>query len=227
MQKLRYIFLNFLLKIKTLLQSSKNKKNKSNITPESKVSMNSAALLNFVSETEKIRAEVEELAEKIVMQFKNDTDKTLEILKKKKVKVYRTRFAVKILQNIGEKQGFITPLKGFKALYLNFVFGLICDKKLVISTKTQSVFVFNKNHIDPYFLSAQIYKWVAMRKKMGGFEFSVQEKFKKLYNKMTESEINKLSANEIFAIKEAIARESEASDFALKLHSEQKIKSDN
>ena len=87
------------------------------------------------------------------------------------------------------------------------------------------MFIFNRNHVEPFYLAAQIYKWVALKKKMPGFEFEVQEKFKKLYGKMTEKEINKMSADEIFAVKEALARENEASDFGLRLYSEQKIKS--
>jgi len=223
MFKVRQVYLQFLLKVKNLLESIKGKLNKSNIHPESKVSINSAAQLNMVSETEKLCKEVEELSEKIIMNFKNDTEKTLEFIKKKNVKVYRSRFAVKLLRNINEQQGFIIPLKGFKAFYINLIFGLLCDKKINLKTKTEPMFIFNKNKVDVYYLASQIYKWVAFRKKLPGFEFPVQEKFKKLYNRMTEKELNKLSADEIFAIKEVIARESEASDFSIKLHSEQKI----
>jgi len=223
MFKVRQIYLNFLLKVKNLLESIKGKLNKSNIHPESKVSINSAAQLNMVSETEKLCKEVEELSEKIIMNFKSDTDKTLEFIKKKNVKVYRSRFAVKLLRNINEQQGFIIPLKGFKAFYINFIFGLLCEKKIIFKAETDAMFIFNKNKVDVYYLASQIYKWIAFRKKLPGFEFSVQEKFKKLYNRMTEKELNKLSADEIFAIKEVIARESEASDFSIRLHSEQKI----
>jgi len=222
MDKIKYLYLKFLLKIKNLSDSLKGKYNKSDIKPQSKVKMNSAAQLNFVSETEKIKAEVEELSQKIILKYKSDTDKTLEFIKKKNVKVCRTKFAVKLLGNIGEEQGFIPPLKGFKAFYINFVFGLICDKKLIFKTETEPVFIFNKNKVDMYYLSAQVYKWIAFRKKLSGFDCKVRDKFKKLYLKMTENDLNKLSADEIFAIKEAIAREEEASDFAMKIHSEYK-----
>ena len=224
MDNIKIIFLKFLLKIKTLVETFNERKQKKSIKTDVKASINSAAQLNFVSENEKLREEAEKTAEKIVMNFRNDTDKALEFLKKKNVKVYRTKFAVKLLQNIGEKQGFISPLKGFKAFYMNFVFGLICDGKINISFETKPLFVFNRNNVEPFYLAAQIYKWVALKKKMPGFEFEVQEKFKKLYNKMTEQEINKLSTEEIFAVKEALARENEAADFGLRLYSEQKIK---
>jgi len=223
MDKIKYVYLNFLLKIKKLSEKFKFKRRESEIKPQAKVKINSAAQLNFVSETEKICEEAEELSRKIVLKYKNDTDKTLELIKKKNVKVYRTKFAVKLLETINEKQGFIVPLKSFKAVYVNFVFGLLCDKKFVFKTKTEPMFIFNNNKVDMYYLAAQIYKWVAYRKKLAGFAFKAQEKFKKLYYGMTESKLNQLSANEIFAIKEVIARESEASDFAMKLYEEQKI----
>lgn len=222
MDKIKYLYLKFLLRVKNFLDSAKGRFNKSEIKPQTKVRINSAAQLNFVSETEKIRSEVEELAKKVILKYKNDTDKTLEFIKKKNVKVYRTGFAVKLLQNINEKQGFIISLKGFKAFYINFVFGLICDKKLILKTTTEPLFIFNKNKVDMYYLAAQVYKWIAYRKKLPGFEYKVQEKFKKLYSKMTQDDLNKLSADEIFAIKEVIAREEEASDFAIKLNSEYK-----
>ena len=226
MDNIKIIFLKFLLKIKTLVETFNERKQKKSIKTDVKASINSAAQLNFVSENEKIREEAEKTAEKIVMNFKNDTEKTIKFIKKKNVKVYRTKFAVKLLQNIGEKQGFIIPLKGFKAFYINFVFGLICEGKINISFKTPPLFVFNKNNVEPFYLAAQIYKWVAHKKNMPGFEFEVQEKFKKLYNKMTEKEINKLTAEEIFAIKETLARENEAADFGLRLYSEQRIKTE-
>lgn len=226
MDNIKIIFLKFLLKIKTLVETFNERKQKNSIKTDVKASINSAAQLNFVSENEKLREETEKTAEKIVMNFKNDTEKALGFLKKKKVKIYRTKFAVKLLQNIGEKQGFIIPLKGFKAFYINFVFGLICEGKINISFKTPPLFVFNKNNVEPFYLAAQIYKWIALKKKMPGFEFEVQEKFKKLYNKMTEKEINKLTADEIFAVKEALARENEAADFGLRLYSEQRIKTE-
>lgn len=223
MYKIKHAYLNFLLKIKKLLDSKKGKINKSEIKPQSKVIMNSAAQLTFDAETKKIITETEELTEKVILKYKKDTDKTLDFIKRKNVKVYRSRFAVKLLGYIGEQQGFISPLKSFKAFYINFLFGLICDKKLIFKTTTEQMFIFGKNNVDVYFLAAQVYKWIAYRKKLPGFDYEVQQKFKKLYYKMTSAELNKLSANEIFAVKEAVARETEASDFALKLHSEQKI----
>ena len=89
MDNIRIIFLKFLLKIKTLIQKIREKRPKNNIKTDVKASINSAAQLNFVSENEKTRAEVEKIAEKIVMKFKNDTEKTLEFIKKKNVSLHR------------------------------------------------------------------------------------------------------------------------------------------
>ena len=50
----------------------------------------------------------------------NNPDKLLEYIEAQGTKVYKLKNADKILKSIGEEEGLITPLKGYKALYLNF-----------------------------------------------------------------------------------------------------------
>ena len=125
---------------------------------------------------------------------------------------------MQILKYINEKPGFIIPLHGFKALYLNFFINLLCNKKIVFNNVSKEMFIFSTKEIDKYFLASQIYKFVAFRNKMSGFEYESQEKFKKLYKNPSTKYYNKLTAKDIFIIKDVIARDIEASDFALKLY---------
>ena len=225
MYYIKKIFLTFLLKIKNFLAKFKKKqKVDTGFVSENKKSViNQAASLEIKNKTDELKNEVERISEKIVKKYFGDIDKTIQILESKKIRVYRTRFVVDILKNINEKQGFILPLKGFKAFYLNFIISLLCDKKLVFKSTTDSMFIFHTKPIDKFFLASQVYRFVAFRKKMPGFEYDVQEKFKKIYKSPKASDFNMLTAGEIFALKEAIARDVESVDFAVKLNQETKI----
>ncbi len=227
MYEIKKFFLNFLLRIKTFKEKKQNERTVQNIKKQgdftnSKVknSLNQGASLHLNSVTEEQIKKVEKISEKIIKKHFGDIPKTVKILEKRGIRVYQTRFAVKILGNVNEKQGFITPLKGFKAFYLSFMLGLLCDKKLVFKTKTKEMFVFSKQGIDNFYLASQVYKFIAFEKNLAGFEYEIQEKFKKIYKRPNAKNFNTLTAGEIFALKEAIARDIESVDFATKLHDE-------
>lgn len=225
MYEIKKFFLTLLLKIKNLKENFANKiavKNNGNINTNSKmkVSVNQAASLHLNTVSDEDKKKVEKIAEKIIKKYFGDIPRTIKLLEKRGIKVYRTRFAVKLLGNINEKQGFLTPLKGYKAFYLNFWIGLLCDKKFVFSTKTNEMFVFTTKDIDNFYLASQVYRFVAFKKNLAGFEYEIQEKFKKIYKNPNVKNFNSLTAGDIFALKEAIARDVEAVDFATNLYSE-------
>lgn len=227
MYEIKKFFLNFLLKIKTFKEQKQNSQSFQNQSKQSifkssksKTSVNQAASLHLNSVTNEDKKNVEKISEKIIKKHFGDIPKTIKLLEKKGIRVYQTRFAVKILGNVNEKQGFITPLKGFKAFYLNFMLGLLCDKKLVFKKKSKEMFVFSTKGIDNFYLASQVYRFIAFEKNLAGFEYEVQEKFKKIYKRPNAKIFNTLTAGEIFALKEAIARDIEAVDFATKLHDE-------
>lgn len=227
MYQLKKLFLTFLLNIKNCLSKYNKKQNTKNTkdfqSENMKTSVNSAACLVINSKNDELRNDVEKLALKIVKKYYGDIEKTFKILNKQGIKVYRTKQAVKMLRRINERQGFLTELRGIKAVYLNFMIGLFCEKKLVFKNETSPMFVFSTSLVDTYYLASQIYRFVAYRKKMPGFEYEVQEKFKKIYYNPSVKNFDELTAGDIFAIKEAIARDVEAVDFALKLHQENEI----
>lgn len=222
MYHVKKIFLNFLLFLQKILAGFAKKQKVENTfsSANKKSAINQAASLEISQKTNQLKEKTEKIAEKIVKKHLGDTDKTIEFLQKQNVRVFRTKFANGILKNISEKQGFITPLKGFKAFYLNFLLALICDKKLVFKSNSDALFVFNSKPVDKFFLAAQIYKYAAFKENMPGFEYDVQEKFKKIYYSPSMNLINSLTAGEIFALKEAIARDVESVDFAAKIQQE-------
>lgn len=222
MYQIKKIFLNFLLKVKNFLSTfSKKKKIENSFTfGNGKSVINQAASLEIKTKNEELQKEAEKIALKFVKKYLNDTNKTIEILETKNVRVYRTALVLEILKYINEKPGFIIPLKGFKGFYINFVTSLLFDKKLKFKMNSDEMFIFSTKEIDKFFFASQIYKFIAFRRNLSGFDFKNQEKFKKLYKNPNETAFSKLTAGDIFAVKEVIARETEATDFALKLSEE-------
>jgi len=223
MYQIKKAFFNFLLFLKNTFTKKPQTPKAENIfrSGSTKSVIGQAASLDIKNKNQELIQQVLQEAKALVKQNYGDIDKTLDLIKSKNIRVFRMKNAKKILAYINEKPGFITPLKGGKAMFLNFVISLFCDKKLVFKKTSEAVFVFSKKEIDKYFLAAQIYKFIAYTKNLPGFEFTEQEKFKKLYRKPDNAAFEKLTAGDIFAIKEVIARESEAADFALSLTQEE------
>lgn len=223
MYQLKKAYLQFLLMLKKKFTKAPRQEKMNNIfvSGSRKSVIGQAASLDIKNKNDDLKKDVDRIAAKLVKKYYGDMNKTITLVESKKIKVYRLPNAVKLLQYIMESPGFIVPLKGYKAYFLNFVTGLLCEKKIIIKNETEAMFVFSMKEIDKFFFAAQVYKFVAFRKKMPGFSFEEQEKFKKIYKKPNPADFAKLTAGDIFAIKEVIARETEATDFALKLNDEE------
>ena len=89
------------------------------------------------------------------------------------------------------------------------------------------MFVFSKGKIDTFFLASQVYRYMAYTKNLPGFEYNVQEKFKKIYKNPNNKNFSSLTTGDIFALKEAIARDVESVDFAFKVQQENQISKNN
>ncbi len=158
------------------------------------------------------KKEVEKKVENIVNKFKRNPYKLINYVEKHGTKIYRISSADKILALINETEGFITPKKGLKALYLNF----ILNKKISFSFK--ECFVMRNLPLDPYYTIHQFYTWYGFKSGFAGYEYKAQEKFNQVMNAKNKKEkINNLSISDILAVKEAIHRDVEAIDFVIKI----------
>ena len=158
------------------------------------------------------KKEVENKVENIVKKAKNNPYKLIAYVEKHGTCVYRINNANKILALINETEGFITPKKGLKALYLN----MIINKK--VSLKFNECFIIRNKAIDPYYMIHQFYTWYAFKSGFAGYEYETQEKFNNLINSNNKNEqIDNLGISDILAVKEAIHRDIEAIDFVIKL----------
>lgn len=134
--------------------------------------------------------------------------------------VYKIAHADKLLAKINEEEGFITPLKGFKAFYLNFVTGLFAQKKLYLSFKSNEMFVMRDGEINIYYMLHQFHKWYGFKKNLPGYDEMAQDLFKDNLDNMSDSDVKEMSIEEILALKEAIARDAQAAEFVIQLAKE-------
>ena len=162
------------------------------------------------AETERNKDLVLKNVSDIIKGCNSDISKLLAFIESKGTKVIRLENADKILSVIKEEEGLITPLEGIEALYINTV------THSGFSLKSKPMFIMRNGQIDPYYMAHQFYKWYALQMKLPGFDFMSQKIFK-IYLNSDGAILSNLTLDEMTGLKEAIARDQEATTFALDL----------
>lgn len=208
LQKIVYYFLEKQEKALTKRLSRHLRTSSSNSTSKTVVSKGVTMTLN--AETERNKDLVLKNVSDIIKGCNSDISKLLAFIESKGTKVIRLENANKILSVIKEEEGLITPLEGIEALYINTV------THSGFSLKSKPMFVMRNGQIDPYYMAHQFYKWYALQMKLPGFDFMSQKIFK-IYLNSDGAILSNLTLDEMTGLKEAIARDQEATTFALDL----------
>lgn len=208
LQKIVYYFLEKQEKALTKRLSRHLRTSSSNSTSKTVVSKGVTMTLN--AETERNKDLVLKNVSDIIKVCNSDISKLLAFIESKGTKVIRLENADKILSVIKEEEGLITPLEGIEALYINTV------THSGFSLKSKPMFVMRNGQIDPYYMAHQFYKWYALQMKLPGFDFMSQKIFK-IYLNSDGAILSNLTLDEMTGLKEAIARDQEATTFALDL----------
>lgn len=208
LQKIVYYFLEKQEKALTKRLSRHLRTSSSNSTSKTVVSKGITMTLN--AETERNKDLVLKNVSDIIKGCNSDISKLLAFIESKGTKVIRLENADKILSVIKEEEGLITPLEGIEALYINTV------THSGFSLKSKPMFVMRNGQIDPYYMAHQFYKWYALQMKLPGFDFMSQKIFK-IYLNSDGAILSNLTLDEMTGLKEAIARDQEATTFALDL----------
>lgn len=208
LQKIVYYFLEKQERALTKRLSRHLRTSSSNSTSKTVVSKGVTMTLN--AETERNKDLVLKNVSDIIKGCNSDISKLLAYIESKGTKVIRLENADKILSVIKEEEGLITPLEGIEALYINTV------THSGFSLKSKSMFVMRNGQIDPYYMAHQFYKWYALQMKLPGFDFMSQKIFK-IYLNSDGAILSNLTLDEMTGLKEAIARDQEATTFALDL----------
>lgn len=206
-KKILYYFLSIQEKTLSLRLNKSLKTSYSNKT--SKTILSSTEHMTLTLKTEKNKELVRKNVEDIVKNCRNNPYKLLDYIIAAGTKVYKINNADKILSAIGENEGLICELKGIKALYLN----LFTTSKF--SLTFQPAFVMREGNIEPLYMLHQFYKWYSLKLNLPGFDYKTQENFKKYLKNVNDKTLGNLSLEDTLALTEAVARDQEATDFAL------------
>lgn len=160
------------------------------------------------------KSELELEIEKVLEDCNWNQKLILEYIKSNGTPVHIFKLAGKILDKIGEHEGFITPVLGFRALFLN----LIVNHK--ISFETESMFVMSRVPDDIYIIIYEFYKWYSYKRGLLGYDIRTQNLFKKVWLLEDEENLEKLGLKQMMNLKEAIKRDFEAINFVKRIASE-------
>lgn len=163
--------------------------------------------LNALADCEK-----QKLEEEIALLLKKYNYEPLELLKyieKQGTKVFFIDKASKLLNPIGENEGFIYPAKGSLAMYLS----LATSKKTAL--KTDEMFVLSKGEINKYYFIYHFYNWFAFKHGIAGMDSESQKLLKKYL--FENSDTKELQLADIYKLKDAIKQDKASIEFVVKL----------
>lgn len=206
-KKIKYFFLS---------QQEKNIQNKLKKTTKrsftnktSKTIFGTAANVTLNTETQKLVELVKTNVATIIKKVDCNPDELLNYVKAANTPVYKLNNADKLLGFIQEEEGIIYEQEGITALYLSIITGQ------GIKFKTQPMFILRDGEIDKYYMLHHFYRWYSIKSNLPGFEYSVQKKFKQFIIDNSDEMLKKFTMEDIVALKEAIARDQEATEFVL------------
>ncbi len=163
--------------------------------------------LSSMAEVEKQRLESEIIL--LLERYEYNPEKILEYIKSQGTNVYYVDNAAKVLNQIGENEGFISPSKGTKALFLS----LLVNKNF--SLKMPEIFILQEGEINKYYFIYHFYNWFAFKNNIAGLDSDSQNLLKKfLY---TDSDTSNLQLDEIYRLKDAIKQDKASIEFVIKL----------
>ena len=164
--------------------------------------------LNSMADIEK--QQLEDEITNILKTYNYEPAKILEYIDKHGTDVKYIKDAGKILNAIGENEGFILPCKGSKALYL----AIAVNKKL--SLKTKEMFILSSNgEINKYYFIYHFYNWYAYKHNITGIDRESQELLKKYL--FSTADIKELQVSEIYKLKDAIREDKASIEFVINL----------
>ncbi len=206
-KNIKYFFLA--KKEKDLQRKLKGTTKRSFINSTSKIIFGQGAEVNISGETLKLIAGVKDNASAIVKKTNCEPEELLNYVKAAKTPVYKLNNADKILALIQEEEGLIYEKQGFEAIYLSVITGR------GFSLKTPAMFILRDGVIDRFYMLHHFYRWCSLKAGLPGFEYETQKYFKRFFYGESDELIKTLSMEKILSLKEAIARDQEASDFVL------------
>lgn len=177
--------------------------------------------LKLVGSRKQEMDEVNKDASYLVKEHLNNISGLLEFIERRGTKVIAHKNADKVIKLFGEIEGFIPPIKGFKAKLLTIMFKAIGAWTGPITNETPPLFVFGEAEPPMGYMVHQIHHWLSFNKGLPGYTEETMNNFKKIFDpSFGVEDVQKMSKQEIIELREAIARDQEALDFVQKMAEE-------
>lgn len=205
--KIKYFFLA--IREKNLQKKLKKTTKRTFTNKTSKKILGDAGEVTLNSETEKLIELVKTNVSAIVKKTNCNPEELLNYIKAANTPVYKIDNADKFLNLIKEEEGLICEKEGLEALFLSII------TKRGLSLKTPPMFVMREGVIDKYYMLHHFYRWFSLKSGLPGFEAKIQSKFKQFLLDSSDKFINTFTMEDIISLKEAIARDQEATEFVL------------
>lgn len=207
LKNIKYFFLA--QKEKNIQNRLKKTTKRSFTNKTSKTIFGTAANVTLNSETQKLIELVKTNVSTIIKKVDCNPEELLNYVKAANTPVYKINNADKLLNLIQEEEGLIYEQKGIIALYLSLITGQ------GIKFKTPPMFIMRDGEIDKYYMLHHFYRWFSIKSNLPGFEYEIQKKFKQFLVDNSDETIKKFTMEDIIGLKEAIARDQEATEFVL------------
>ena len=164
--------------------------------------------LNTMAEVEK--QELEDKLNNILKTYEYNPLRILDYIKSQGTKVKFIKDASKLLNPIGEDEGFLYPSIGSKALYLSIAINK------TFSLKTKEMFVLSEGEINKYYFIYHFYNWFAYKNNITGMDSESQNLLKK-YLFEPNADTKELQLADIYKLKDAIRQDKASIEFVIKL----------
>lgn len=186
-----------------------------------KYSMNSSCTMALTSATEEKKQKIYHDVKKVVVGYFNTPEKLIQYMKARGCKIYRIKNAEKLLAYISEEEGFISPLKGHKALFINLLTSFCSSEKMNFKLYSKEIFIFDEKNTEIYTIARAYFKYVGFKNNLPGYDYNSQETFKRVYGQRNQSSpFSECSIKDMYACKDALARDMESINFTLELSKE-------
>ncbi len=164
-----------------------------------KIIMDKNTHVEFSAQLQELAAQIKAEIAQIVAT--HDNEQLLAYIESKGTPVVRFKRAPIVLRLLDEEEGLIVQQRGFK----RFLAALASGRD------GEPIFVLRTGEVSRLGLIHQFYKWYSMQKGMPGFDWESQQLFKK---SMRTRNVERMPLSKIAGLKEAVARDREASDWA-------------
>ncbi|MBQ4123854.1 hypothetical protein IJD44_09095 [bacterium] len=172
--------------------------------------------MEFSTETKKKKEEIEAQVKEIVLRYLKAPEELINHLKEYNIEIHRIPYAEKVLSKFHEEEGFIVPLSGKKAFFLNNILRMLKEKSFQMKFKTEPMFIFDAKDVEVYTVARALYKYYGYKNNLAGYDSRAQELYK-ITSHRKENIFKGLSAQDILACKEAMSRDMESINFTITL----------